>query len=356
MEHVGRFGFPGFGLVKVEDTSTHQIEIGTLQEGDTTFVLKMIRNVAHPNLNFLVSSVSIGEKVVWDFRLEGFKGVGVLAKAGDTIVITFVGNGKFGKVERVIPLNQLSGVQPLGLIGQMALKREAAAFLGRDYELTENELKIEAAHQKRQNEKQGAAARIAAAAAEAAHRDEQIAREAAAAAREIARQERVQKLLTRGQVVGYSAAGQRRHGVPVLESEWLSLPNGTYVVIVDSIDETTGKIGNLLEAFQVTKERGKNPRKGFPVSVSAPAAQSQTVKTTAAARYQPVGNVIIERGEDAFEVFLYPSMEVIRDARANGLNGGTLVAVDGSADPIGKIQVYAVHADRIDTVGLFKPL
>jgi hypothetical protein len=68
---------------------------------------------------------------------------------------------------------------------------------------------------------------------------------------------------------------------------------------------------------------------------------------------RPVRTTVIEKVDGAFEVELYSSMEDIRKARAAGLNSGTLVAVDVKGFTI---EVFAVHHDKIETVGKFAPL
>lgn len=322
-----RFIFPGFACTARQDTPTHEVDVGTIEEGGHTLVLTMIRNNQYPNLNFLVSKVStaVGAKL-WDFQKEQFEGIGMLAKADDQTVIALRERGMNGKLARIIPLNSLVGVKT-DLRKLVELKRAAALFLGCDYLQTTTEKKLADFDRNQQ--------RLAQEAASAADRE----------AKERAREEFVRMILARGKVVAYTAAGKARTGIPVTESEWPRLSHGVYVVLVSSID-SGGTVGTPIEAFQVVKERGKNPSKGFAVPVTADRPTTSPVVTPVASR----DIAVVDMPEGAFEVLIFPAMEEIRAARAAGLNGGTLAGVSLSAE---KMEVYAVHHDRIDTLGHF---
>lgn len=327
-----RFNFPGFVWEKNLDTKTHEVEVGTVEEGGNVFDLEMLRNKQFANLSFMLAKVSSQGKKFWDFKSEGFIGIGLLAKVGEQVVIALIGKGREGRVERVIPLAYLIPNKKADLRHQAALKVGAGVFLGRKVMFSAAEEVVRKAD-----------ARRAAEEAEAKRKENEK-------ARETARKERLAKILARKEIMGFTATGQRRHGLPIVEGEWQSLEGGTHVVLVERIDEV-GKIGKLLEAFQVIKERGRNPQKGFVVPVTPlPQAASEKPTSAAAAR-----TIVIERDGKVYEVILFSSMDDIRTARAvAGLNGGVYVAVDQKL-PSGKVEVYAVHKDRIDTIGLFVP-
>lgn len=333
-----RFQFPGFRLTAIQDTRTHEVEVGQIEDGDAVFVLHLIRNAMHTKLSFLVSKITDTRgELLWNFKGEQFDGAGLLAKADDDIVVALVGRGKTGKVERIIPLSQLVDNKPIDMRQMMHLKLLAAEFLGREHILSQTEKTLMGADQKRK--------------AAEAEEAERLAEEA----RKDARIERLKRILVRGKVTGFTSDGRLLRGIPVLETEWPSLSHGVCVIIVESVDEKTGKVGPIVEAFKVIKERGKNPQKGFAAAVTA---TKPVVTATAATRAEvprPVRTIVAEKDGKAFEVQIYPSMEVIRQARAAGLNGGTLVAVDQKSAG-GRIQVFALRDNRIDTMGNFTPI
>ncbi|MBA3789401.1 hypothetical protein H0X32_03355 [Patescibacteria group bacterium] len=316
------------------DTPTHEVERGTIQAAGAVFTLEMIRSTKFNHLPFVVAKVlDPKDKILWTFRQESFFGVGVLAMAGDNPVIALTGSGRCGKVERVIPFSKLAGSQQIGLRETIRLKRAAADYLGRECHLSSTEEKIALADKARLRAEQEAAQAAAA--------------EVRAAAREL----RVRTMLARGQITCFTADGQKRYGIPLLESEWPSCSNGVHVVVVDSIG-AKGEIGTPIESFKVTKERGRNPSKGFAAFVTA--ERPKTAVSTAVA-VRPIGSTFIEMDNAAFEVQLYGSMDKIREARTAGLNEGTYVAVKG-VDASGKMLVYSVHTDKINTLGKFTPL
>jgi hypothetical protein len=135
-----------------------------------------------------------------------------------------------------------------------------------------------------------------------------------------------------------------------LEGEWPSLSDKTFVVLVDLVGED-GKLGNVIEAFQIIKARGKNPQKGSPSPVTL---TKPTLAQTKPDAKKATGVTLVETPDGIFEVQLYETMDDIRQARVQGLNGGTLVAVRSA--PKAKIAVYSVRHDGIDTVGEFMPL
>ena len=333
MTQEPRFQFPGFSFREAQDTATHQVEVGTIQDGGVTYLVTMIRNKQFDFLRFGVSQIrDSNERDLWLYALGGIDGFATLANANSQTVMAIIGKGKYGKLERVIPLSSLTNHTPINIRSLIRLKHAAAAFLGMDYVLTNSEATVDRLDRERE-----AVRKLEAFRAEAAERA-------------TARERRVRELLTRGQVTGYTIDGTARHGIPVLESEWMSCSNGTSVVIVESISED-GTIGAPREAFKVVKERGKDPKKGFSAFVTAKKPTIDTINQIV----RPVGSVVIEKDDDALEVHLYSSMEVIREAQKKGLNGGTLVAVKGR-DHGGKIQVFAVHHDGIRTLGNFAPL
>lgn len=337
---VERVTFPGFVPVRQADTETHEVEIGRITQGDAVFIVHMIRRRKLPfEADFLVAKVLDASEQVcyWRFQDENFSGVGVLARADEEIVIALVGKGRAGMVEKIVPFSTIDSSYPMDIRRRIALKREAAEYLGRDFWLTQNESKV--------------AKRDADLLKEAHRRAAEEKREA----RERARSELRAKIPQRGQVTAYTSDGRKRYGFPVTDHEWPSLSKGTNVVLVEDYDETTGDMGAAREAFQIVKERGKNPKKGDRTAVSweNPVSEDVTSKDVP----EPVGEAVIETDAgEVFEVAVYATMEDVRTARASGLNSGAHVTAEDKRHPDGRFEVFSVHAEGVDTLGLFAPI
>jgi|GEM_PF-1825846 len=338
----GRFQFPGYSIIAFRDTSTHDIETGKLVENGRTFVVKVMRSRELADLvPFVVAEVSNDRhEKLWAFRRDeqGDKIVGLLAKVGESHVIALCESGKEGKVIKVISFASLLGAPSHNIRAGLTLKQAAAEFLGKRYKLTKSEETVN----KVTTERVSAA--------------EQAAREAEREERARRRRERVTLIKSRPKISGYTAKGSKRFGYPVTKDEWASMPNHCYVILVESIGEG-GVPGPMIEAFQVQKEGG-NPKKGFALPVK-PEVPQNVIVSNASQFVQPVHSVVIEKdtekGKDMFEVQVYASAEDLRQARKQGLNSGTYVAIQGKrAD--GKIEVYAAFKEKMDTVGSFTPL
>jgi hypothetical protein len=334
-----RFNFAGFTLLRTADNATHEVEVGKVTMGEQSFVVHMIRRAGLAfEGNFLLAKICDStENELWNFSVTQFNGVGLLARVGDELVISLVGRGREGKVEDVIPFSSIFEHQPVGILRKFELKKGAADFLGREYQISvaENKLHKIALEQK-------LAAEVAA-------------REAAAEARREAREQLKRTIFARGQIQVYTSTGQKRFGYPVLETEWSSLDKGTSVVLVESVG-ANGPVGKVVEAFQIKKERGKNPEKDFltPVTLERPIAVSAT--TTSMPR--PIDSIIIVREGEPFEVALYSTMDDIRQARSAGLNSGSYAAArdhKGNGKD-GRIEVFSIRKDGITTLGLFAAL
>lgn len=327
-----RFQFPGFALTAAKDTDTHEVEIGTIEDGGRRYVLELVRNKKMSHLPFLISKITLDDELVWTFKGSGWAGLGNLANTDRGPVIALVGAGKGGKVQRVTPLFIFKGGPRADIRVLSDLKRQAAEFLGLNYEASESErllMRALATKKREEEEAQKAAAR------------EQRAAE---------REERLRVIMARGRAVGYTADGSKRHGLPVLEGEWQGLSNGTFVILVDSIKD--GEVGDYIEAFQVNKANGSHPSKAGTTVVTKElpvhrvAAQSTLIA--------PVGMTAVEMADGIFEVDLYASVDDIRKARQQGLNNGAFVGVKPL--PGKKVQVFAIYKDRQDSVGDYMPI
>lgn len=327
MSHQSRFQFPGFALTGIKDTDTHEVEVGTIESGGKSFSVEVLRTKKFEAVDFLIRSVSVDGRKAWSFKNTGWNGLGFLADTTIGPVIALCGYGLSGKVMFVTPLSVLAGTRA-DLRSMIQAKRDAASFLGRDFEFTQSERTLDRADRER------------------ARKQEDETRAAAQAAREVARTERIQRMLSRGVMHVFTTDGRTRRGIPVTKDEWPSVTPGTYVVLVDSFDEAAKTPGNPIESFQVKKERGKHPEKAFALPVTAEKPKTEAPTSPTAMRKE----LVVEKDGDAFAALVFPDMDAIREARANGLNGGTPVTT-GQVLPDNKVMVYAVHHDVIETLG-----
>jgi hypothetical protein len=364
MNKTNRFGFPGFSFRKAKDTETHEVEVGTIDEGGTVFVLEMLRNIFYSRLSFMVAKISDPQgKKLWQFTDENFDGLGLLAKAGEATVIALVDRGSRGLVERVIPLASLiSGEKPDVRQG-IVLKNAAADFLGRPVRFSREELIVMRYDERCQEEADRARIETEVEAKRMEKNRQRMEREAAAAAqaqaaaerdaaKKAAREERIEKLCARAVVYAYTSDGHKHWGIPVLESEWPSLPSAKRAILVDSFNEQTGEAGKSLQAFMVVKEPGRNPYKRFLVTVFSEAPVPQE---NAPAMPKPVRTILIDEKGQVRKVDVYPSTDAVRLARSRGLNGGSYVTVD-KTDKHGRHDVFRAYKDRMETVGPFVPI
>lgn len=338
--NTGRFTFPGFVPVRQADTSTHEVEIGKINLNDEVFIVHMIRKSGLSfEGSFLAAKIfdHTEKTCMWQFPKDSFVGLGLLAQAGSEIVVALVGNGREGKVEEIIPLSSITSHRPTNIRRRIELKRLAADYLGRNYNLSLSERAIVKHDGTRRQE------------------EERAKREREYETRQKAREELITRIMGRGQVEAYTSDGRKRFGLPVLSSEWPSLSHNTYVVLVESYDEASCEMGNPIEAFQIVKEKGQNPKKGSPAPVTWE-KPTDVVRTTTISGPTPICSVIIEtENGDAFEVAVYATMDDIRKARAGGLNSGTYVAARDKK--VGeRYEVFSVRKEGVSTIGMFKPI
>ena len=56
-EIISRFKFPGFAVQAIQDTSTHEVEVGEIQDGRAVVTLHLLRSKQAPNLNFIIPQI-----------------------------------------------------------------------------------------------------------------------------------------------------------------------------------------------------------------------------------------------------------------------------------------------------------
>lgn len=347
-----RFDFPGFALSKTQDTPTHDVEIGTIEDGGHSFVITVLRNNKLSHLAFAISSVADKDgKTLWSFKGQKFDGIGLPAFAGESVVIALCTRGKDAVIEQVIPLSSLVSHQPVGLREQIKAKMGASFDLDMPYRLTEMEAKVEKIDEGRMHAEMVRKDREASE-RRASERDaEKIRKQDELRAKQAEREQRVARIMIRERVVGYTALNERRHGVPVVENEWQILEHGTFVILVDAIGED-GTVGTMLESFKVVKERGRHPMK----AVVSQLVSQKAVVTEIPEELKPTGQVLVEMKNDVFEVAIYDSLATIKKAHKAGLNGGAFVTTD-ERDSEGKVTVYSVTQEAgPKKVGAYVPL
>lgn len=337
MTETSRFSFPGFQPIRLKetkDTATHEVEMGTLENEGQTFVLEVIRRRGAPS--FLIAKISGKKGLLWDFKAENFNGIGLIVSTSVGPAIALKGRNWRDPVERIILLSTLLGKQ-VDLRIQLRAKEEAAKELGCEYITSPAEEKVIRFEAKRKKEEAEAKKKAAEEAEKARYEERRLAREAL-----------LKRVFTRPEVRGFTASGKPRRGIPVLRTEWPSLPEGTFVIVVESYDDETRKAGGLVEAFRVEKKPGRNPEKGSCTAVSAESLSDPSSKIGP----QPIKTIVVELSEGMFEIPVYNSAEEIRQARVSGLNGGSFVGIERGQ----RVEVYTVSHDKVTTVGHFIPL
>lgn len=333
---MSKFTFPGFGVLVYSSAGLYtDVEGAILCDGISVRVRLLINDELPEDAPPMVTTVKTGDnrRELWNFSQEkaaGFDGFCTLVQTADmppvtpTPVIAFVGRGREGKVERVTTLASLAHeLRNNSILENLNLKKAAAAALGREHTFTPEENRVIAfmTERKRQTE-------AAEAAGERKRREEQKA-------------QRVALIMARPEISGFTKDGKRRRGRPVTGDEWMSLPNGTFVMMVD-------KNGKPVEAFSVIRRPGENPKRGFAAAVTA----EMPVIKTAPGLPQKARSTTIEKGGDFLSVDVYRAKSDIDALRKAGVNSGTLVGV-----PTGdKITVYRLIKEKVETMGEFKPI
>ena len=319
-----RFDFPGFVLGSSDDTDNHEIETGTIICGGQSFQVTLMRHKDFLHSEFRPSKIMLGGKQVWSFKDQVFEGHGLLAQAGDDIVIALIGKAS-SAIDKIVSFSSLAGGGALTVDARIDMKVAAATFLDCRPVLTDIE--------RRFSDIRAARARLA----REAEQQEQL------------QQKLQRRLQRRGEILGRETVtmetfdGQQRYGHPVIEGEWQCLESGTYVVLVDDK-------GLPIESFIVKTGDGKPPRK-FAAKLAVSDKVSTLTQKVTPALPQSIGTELFELGDDAYEISVYTDMNAIRAHRAAGMNGGTKVAVP--LPEKGKYALYAVRHDGIDTLGKF---
>ncbi len=249
-------------------------------------------------------------------------------------VVALINAGRNGTVAKVIKLSDIArGARSSDILELFELKKNAAEFLGRNFDTSAKENRVIGILVQERKEQETAERR--------AERE----------ARERKQRERLEMLLKRPNVVGFTASGQKRYGTPVTKDEWPSLSNGAFCMLVESYDDQAQVHKGLVESFRVVKENGKNPKKAGLALVTLDMPENVI---GAPLTVKPLSEVLIRKDGKFLDVKVYSSDDDVVLLQKAGLNGGTLVGVKqaGKTD----VVLRQVFEDKIVKVaGAYAP-
>lgn len=310
---------------------------------DDLVVKTMLSRNAPPDAEFLPVSVTQDSQEVWSFRRDhksrGFRGLALLREVdGELVIILATKHGLY----EVLPVLDLPQMQVVGgeLVGGRKLKELVALK-----QLIAEAESLHPVWSRRETAMQEVLQ------AEA-RRERDIVRQAEAAEAEVERQKREAgrvarraAIQARQRIFAFTERGERRHGLPVVGNEWLSLPSGTFCIAVTSFDQETGAVGDVIESFRVEQIRQKKTR----VSVTAvTAAKPGDKKTGLGGEVAVTFKLALING--AFEeVLLVVNMDSVRTLRDRGLNSGTYVVCPKAGDA-GRFMAFSLAEGKINPV------
>lgn len=330
----------GLEFVAIKDTLSHQVEIVKTTIDGRDIFLEMLRSMKVKDWgDFLPAKIynhSNGD--LWSFKEEKFRGMAMLVNQDDELFVVLIENNQL--VKKVIPVNDLPRTQKVKIGNQIKTlggrsvleifrnKAQIAKTLGLDYETTWEEaeaLRVMKTTQKAR-------------------------REAEREAKEETRRKKLQSILNRSNVTGFTEDGKTCYGTPATEEEWQSLPHRHPVILIDSYDEENQTAKGIREAFFVKKE-GNKVSKVVPKKVSAEKPKKEGSETQIIEAKGILQAVI----EDAPREILIFSKEDLAILRQRNLNNNTLVALE-QTDEQGRYTVLRLEGRESSTVGLFRPV
>ena len=334
-------------LVTYSDDSsgaTHRIRKCRLPAEEEVFTVDLIKSKKLPeDKGDFVPGRIFDESgaLIWKFQDEKFPGLCRIIPYADEYFLCFIGSKG---LEYIIPVNRLKKIRhirtPYGksitgagsLSSLLKAKIGIAGELGISYRASNTEKQLSEIWRKKAEQRR-------------VEEEVEIQRKKEEARK--AREKRVREILGRPRIVGWTNAGQRRHGVPVTEDEWRSLPKGTFVILVTSYNE--GGAEGIREAFLIHKSRGGRCEKKNLTEVSAaePVAQSQRND----ADIEASDELLFEIDGEVVAVPHFPNNGV-KTLRENGFDPDILVAI-GKLDEKGRLALTKVSGE---TIGLRMPL
>lgn len=305
--------------VVVEETPTHLI--GLIEWAGFAITLLKSKN-APPNGVFLPTKVARDDVVWWNYKVNhfGYNGLGKLEECdGDLCILLSTKKA----LDTVIPIADLPNMRQTetgeftggGVLKKtIRLKEHFGKKLHLTINWTEREKQMKFALKAIEDEKRKKADATRRAAEEADRRAKEERKEALRKARSDERAE----ILARPRLHVMTDGG-RRHGIPVIDSEWRILPTDTFCVLVESFDKDKRVAGRALSSFITKKKKGGfvEQKNALPVSEKTPAKKGDAPLAT---------RIVVVRGEPE-EVIVAENMEHVKVLRDRGMNHGTLVMI-----------------------------
>jgi hypothetical protein len=246
MQTSARFALPGFKLLLCADNPPYEVEFGLIKVAGQEFQVEIIRRVTTTaNGSFLLAAIRNvgGNKLLWKFNKHCPQTgdlIGRLMLLDDEYVIVYTGTGRDGMVEKVLRLSHVLGMRPEdNPLVQARDKLAIGQRIKRPVRYTPTEQAALLAQQ----------------------RDERATKSATGEHKVVRRKQRQHQLLQRPRITVRTATGRQRDGIPVIESEWPTLPHNTRAILVSWYNHATAEYGDVLETFRVEKSRGGRVKK-----------------------------------------------------------------------------------------------
>lgn len=259
------------------------------------------------------------EKILWNFVAPAPGARAFLRDHKDEIVIMTIANNAIIDVTAIadLPKHQVFkdasgakvriGGRPVGEM--LAIKRELSRIEDLRLVLSPVEEKLNAHLEKKLKEQRDAdSARINA--EKEAQREAEVRR----------RLERLALLNKRPLVIAYREDGARVKGIPVVGREYESLPDDKACIAVESYDDVTHFVGNVISAFYVNKNSGGRVSKRGEVPVR------ETPPLSAAPAVTIEQDLFLYDGEPVVAIIVQ-NFDQVKGLRTSGINSGTFVVV-----------------------------
>ncbi len=149
------------------------------------------------------------------------------------------------------------------------------------------------------------------------------------------RDRKIAELKTRPVVHVTIENGVHRRGIPIVGDEWKVLPDGTHCVLVSEYNSETSEAKEPLESFKVANRYGGKDRVQIGKVVMSGTEQKLP-------RLPKLESKMVTIDGDIEEVFLAPSIDVVRELHQKGLNSGAFVATP-EGDSKDRFTVYELR-------------
>jgi hypothetical protein len=334
-----RVKIEGLEFVAIKDTLSHQVEIVKTTVDGRDIFLEMLRSMKVKDWgDFLPAKIYNHSGDLWSFKEERFRGMAKLVNQNGELFVVLIEYNRL--VKKIISVTDLPRIQKVKIGNQIKTlggrstlelfrnKAQIGKILGLDYETTQEEveaLKVMKTAQKAQ-------------------------REAEKEAREEARRKKLQAILSRSDILGYTEDGKTCKGTPATEEEWQTLPNRYPVILVDTFDEESQTVKGIREAFFIKKQGNKvskvAPKKVFAEKPKAENLETQVIEA------KGILQAVIDGIPREILVFSKEDLAILRQ---RNLNNNTLVALEQTDDQ-GRYTVLKLEGRESSTVGLFRPV